>query len=210
MLTHFCSRSRPHGGMVPPSISGTTAQDRLSTILWENQLRAFVTFSGGDPAVCFTETTVQGFQFYLGRRLYEPWGLIFTRQSIYSAGGSPVWHARPEQFTELCQRNMSATTQLRSWAVRLGENSDFLEEREWRIVRAPTPNTTPAISLNELELFGLIVGDPMWVPIRTGWMQSVTGQLTWGNWFPPVIRGLQRWWWNPQAQHLQAIGPFLT
>ena len=78
LLTHFCSRGRPLGAGVPPDVHAMSASDRLRSILWEQRLRAFVTYSGGDPAVCITEATLAGLQFLIGKRGYQPWGLVST------------------------------------------------------------------------------------------------------------------------------------
>lgn len=64
---------------------------RLESILWESRLRAFVTYSGGAPAVCFTEATVNGINVLTGRRAYQPCGLVFDRQRVYDVRGGPVW-----------------------------------------------------------------------------------------------------------------------
>jgi hypothetical protein len=180
-----------------------TAPERLASVLWDGRLRTFVTVSGGDPAVCLTEATVQGLQFLIERRSYEPWGLMFDRQSVYTAGGGPVWHARPEQYQALQQFGPG----LRSWAVRLDPGSDWLEEREWRIVR-PATNQPPAVPLAELRLAGLIVGDPSWTGARYAYRVAVaTGQPGWGNFFPPIPPGLPRWWWNPSSARFQSLSP---
>ena len=206
LLTHFCSRGRPLGGEVPPDVRGISAPDRLGSILWEQQLRAFVTYSGGDPAVCLTESTLAGLHFLIGKRGYQPWGLVFDRQSVYDAGGGPVWHARPEQYRALGERDPV----LRSWAVRLDPGSDWLEEREWRIVRAAAvPARRSAVGLGELRIVALIVGDQAWTGARWGEMVAgATGRPAWGNYFPPLLAGVPRWWWNPAAAQLQYLPPF--
>ena len=134
MLTHFCYRNRPQPS-VPPEIQGMTAQQRLESILWQGKLWGFTTFSGGVPAVCFTEATLNGLNFMIGRRFYRPWGLVFDRQSIYDAGGGPVWYARPDEYQflrGLCESGQ-VDSRLQSWLVRLDGSSDWLEEREWAL-----------------------------------------------------------------------------
>ena len=205
ILTHFCSRCRPFGAQVPANICSMSAPDRLASILWQGELLTFVTFSGGDPAVCFTEATLAGLQFMIKQRRYEPWGLMADRQSVYDAGGGPVWYARPEQYQALRQLD----PRLRSWAVRLEPGSDWLEEREWRIVRSTTaPGQPLAVPLSRLRLVGLIVGDPSWTGARYEYcVAAATGQLTWGSFFPPLAAGLPRWWWNPAHAQFQLLPP---
>lgn len=81
LLTHFCSRGRPLGAGVPPDVHAMSVSDRLRSILWEQRLRAFVTYSGGDSAVCLTEATLAGLQFLIGKRGYQPWGWFSTARA---------------------------------------------------------------------------------------------------------------------------------
>jgi hypothetical protein len=48
------------------------------------------------PRRLLHEATLDDLNFMIGRRFYQPWGLVFGRQSIYDAGGGPVWYARPD------------------------------------------------------------------------------------------------------------------
>ncbi len=106
VLTHFCDRARPQAAGIPAEITSMAAPQRLASILWESRLRAFVTYSGGDPAICLTEVTLNGLNFLIRERHYQPWGLVFDRQSVYDAGGGPVWYARPDEpRTGLRSRN---------------------------------------------------------------------------------------------------------
>jgi hypothetical protein len=185
-----------------------SAQERLESILWNQALWAFVTYSGGHPAVNFTESTMDGLRFLIRDRRYQPWGLMFDRQSVYDAGGAPVWHARREQYEKLKQLN---DPDLRTWALRLDPEteSDWLEEREWRIPRpAISGQPPPAVPLYELRLVGLLVGDPSWTGAQHRYaIAAATGQYAWGNFFPPMPSGLSRWWWNPEAELIQPLPP---
>lgn len=204
VLTHFCGRRREPCPDVPSSIRNMSARQRLESILWETQLQMFVTFSGGDPAVCFTEATFAGLKYMIERRGYEPWALMFDRQYVYSAGGAPAWHARDLEY-RLLQQNQ----RLRSWAVRLGPGSDWLEEREWRIVRPQTAGKPWGIPLGDLRLVGLIVGDPTWTGAR--WANCVpagSDRPVWSMYYPPVPGGLPRWWWDPANAQFQALTPW--
>jgi hypothetical protein len=120
-----------------------TAPQRLESILWQSRLRAFVTYSGGDPAICLTEATLPGLGFLIGRRSYQPWGLVLDRQSVFDAGGGPVWYARPEEYYSV----QKISSRVKSWLVRLEPgSSDWLEEQEWRVpisasaLLLPTPS----------------------------------------------------------------------
>lgn len=202
-LTHFCSRARRTPNWVPVAVQAMTAAQRLENILWSGQLQAFVTFSGGAPAVCLTESRLPGVEFLIGQRGFAPWGLVFLRQGVFNAGGGPVWYARAEQFDEL-------TEQQRVWAVRLEPpRSDWLEEREWRIPRAmPNAGATPGVSLAELGPYAVIVGDLGWTGARhTTAIAADTGQHRQGLFYPHALRGVLRFWWNPATQRLEEHPP---
>jgi hypothetical protein len=194
VLTHFCYRNRPQPS-VRPEIQGMTAQQRLESILWQGKLWAFTTFSGGVPAVCFTEATLNGLNFMIGRRFYRPWGLVFDRQSIYDAGGGPVWYARSDEYQflrGLCESGQ-VDSRLQSWLVRLDGSSDWLEEREWRIPLFTAPYE-PALQLQALGLKALLVGDPDWSPAHSGLL-------------PQIVIGVPRWWSNPADGLLYSLPP---
>lgn len=203
LLTHFCHRARPQS-MVPPQITSLTVQQRLESILWEGQLRAFVTYSGGDPAVCMTEATVPGLQFLMSRRAYQPWGLVLDRQSVYDVGGGPVWYTRPNEYWAV--RDVS--NRVRTWAVRLeAGSSDFLEEREWRVPVDPTP-PIPNVPLTVLRIAAVLVGDAQWTPTRLIVRPSpATGVPEYGPAVPGVLCGVPRWWWSAAGQQLYQLPP---
>lgn len=101
VLFHFCARGQKPNDYIPEEIWRMSAPERLASILWEGRPRAFVTFSQGDPAVCFTEATRPGFEFLVTQLAYQPWGLIVDRDSVYRAGGGPIWYARPTEYEAL-------------------------------------------------------------------------------------------------------------
>jgi hypothetical protein len=207
VLTHFCARGRPPGPGVPPSISAMTGQQKLEQILWERRLLAFVTFSGGDPAACFSEATPDAIQFLLRNRGYEPWGLMFSRQSVYDAGGAPVWYARPAEIDVLRMLASRGELDIRAWAVRLDPGSDWLEEREWRIPRPHSASSSPGIDVSELHLVGLLVGDHAWTGARYTQAITASGRLEHGLFYPPIQPGVPRWWWNTASSTLVPLPP---
>lgn len=201
VLTHFCDRARPQGG-IPAEITSMAASQRLASILWESRLRAFVTYSGGDPAVCLTEATVYGLNFLIGRRYYQPWGLVFDRQSVYDAGGGPVWYARPDEYYSVRQ----ISSRVQSWLVRLEPGSDWLEEQEWRIPVSAAAAPEPALQLQALRLVALVVGDQTWAPTRDDWSLSpMTGGSVFGPTVPGLLAGIPRWWWDASAGQLYQL-----
>ncbi|MGW4774180.1 hypothetical protein ACWEO2_39830 [Nocardia sp. NPDC004278] len=182
-----------------------SAVQRLESILWQGSISAFVTYSQGDPAVCLTETKLDGLNFLIRDRGYEPWALLFQRQKVYDAGGGPVWYTRPSEYEALRQLD----PKLRSWVVRLDPGSDWLEEREWRVPQAHRPDgQAPAISLTDLGFIGLIVADLNWdcgqhFPFGTSHGQPAGRNL------PPILKEMPRFWWNPTEQRLVQVDPLL-
>lgn len=163
----------------------------------------FPVFGGKDPVVCLTESTWSGFKFLVGKRGYQPWGLIIDRESVYRAGGGPVWYARSPEYDALGQLN----PHLRSWAVELGRHSDWLEEREWRIVLESASELPPAIPLSKLKLVGLLVGDPQWTAPRPQLMRVENGQNEPEHTLPPWASNVPRYRWDPSTAKLHALSP---
>jgi hypothetical protein len=176
--------------------------DRLASILWGEQLRTFVPYSGRDPAVSFTEAMLEGIKFMIQQQGYAPWGVAFDKQSVYNAGGGPVWYPRLPQHQRLLQLDPS----LLSWAVLLeAPDYDWHWEREWRIVR-PSASGQSVVALSELRMAALLVGDPSWNGVRYEYRVAAdTGQPRWDHFFQRIPSGLQRWWWN--GTELQLLRP---
>lgn len=198
MLTHFCGRGRPPGVDVPPDIRTMEPPDRLASILWDGFLKAFDARSGGYPAVCFTEARHAGLDFMMRLRGYKPWGLMFDRGSVYRAGGGPVWHARDAEAEAL--RKLDDPI-FRSWVVRLGvqpgEQSDWLEEREWRIVLGATSEPRSVVPLERLKLVGILIDDMQWTGARSGQMGLPV--------LPPRTAGVPRYQWDRSAGRLVRV-----
>jgi hypothetical protein len=184
---------------VPESITAMSADQRLMSILYQGSIYPFRTFTG-HPAVCMTGCSWAGLEFLISRRDYQPWGLMFDRQAVFAAGGGPVWHVRDDVMDEL-----PPTSRLRRWAVRLGDRSDWLEEREWRVPRdSRADGTVPPIPLAELGLFGVIVGDPKWwcpVPAR----DLVGDEPPWVETCDDALRELKKYWWDPSREALVQV-----
>jgi hypothetical protein len=203
---HFCGgrQGRLPNWRVPDEVRNMSGRDRLESILWGEQLRTFVPFSGWDPAVCFTEAMGEGIKFMIQRQGYEPWGVAFDKQSVYNVGGGPVWYSRREQVERLERLDPS----LLSWAVLLdAPNYDWRWEREWRIVRPSVSGE--GVALSELRLACLLVGDPSWTGARYDYcIAADTGQPRWDNFLPRLLpRGLPRGWWNAITGNIEWLAP---
>lgn len=205
LLTHFCGRPRPPG-RAWDWIKAMSPPQRLTNILREGGLRAFVTFSGGDPAVCLTEATTEGLNFLVRERGYAPWGLVFERQRVYDVGGGPVWYARTDEYQQLRYR---VSPRVQSRLVRLeAESSDWLEEREWRIPVPGPAESTPAVPLEALRPYAMLVADPHWTPgylehrvsPMTGYPETVLN-------LPASVFGVRRWCWDWQARVFYQLTP---
>src|SRR5258708_1820029 len=203
VLTHFCDRTRPQAAGIPAEITSMAAPQRLASILWESRLRAFVTYSGGDPAICLTEVTLNGLNFLIRERHYQRWGLVFDRQSVYDAGGGPVWYARPDEYYSVRQ----ISDRVRSWLVRLEPgSSDWLEEQEWRILVSAAAAPEPALPLQALRLVALLVGDQNWSPTPDAWALSPAARgPVYGPTVPGLLAGIPGWWWDPAARQLYRL-----
>jgi hypothetical protein len=196
VLTHFCGRGRPPGNDVPDQIRDMAPEDRLASILRDGFIRAYDARSGGYPAVCFTEARHAGLDFMMRLRGYKPWGLMFDRASVHRAGGGPVWHARDAEAEAL--RKLDPI--LRSWVVRLGEGSDWLEEREWRIVLGPTSDPSSKVPLERLRLVGILIGDVQWTGAHSGQTTEVPAS-------PPLAAGVPRYQWDRSNCRLVRVEP---
>jgi hypothetical protein len=193
LLTHFCIRNGRPQPNVCKRIKAMNAPQRLDNILQEGKLWVFPTFSGGDPAFCLTEATVEGLSYLVTERRHQPWGLVFERQSVYDAGGSPVWYVRNDEYYKV---RSQVDTRCQAWMVRLEPyTSDWLEEREWRIPVAPVPvpQAKPfgVIPLDRLRVHALLVGGlfftrPTAAEDSLEYLPSV----------PAAARGIPHWIWN--------------
>ncbi|WP_144300397.1 hypothetical protein [Stackebrandtia nassauensis] len=170
---------------MPEDIDDLTAEERLESILWEERVRGFATFSrlDGPRMVCFSEAPLLHLNWFFQDKKWPQWGLIFSRQQVYDVGGGPVWHLRGTEIDRL-------NPELRHWAVRLevgpARRSDWLHEREWRI---PLPDGSEAISLTTftpdrseeslplaLKLEAILIATADWQPSER-WEDVETGHF---------------------------------
>ncbi|MEU6191302.1 hypothetical protein [Nocardia sp. NPDC047038] len=195
-LVHFVDRGREPGPGVPADIREMDAEQRLTAILQQGSITPFMTFSQGFPALCMTEMSWAGLDFMISSRGYRPWALMFDRQAVYDAGGGPVWYARPAEYAALAE-----TPALRSWAVRWSPDSEWVEEREWRVPRRPDSQGRAApISLAELGLCGVIIDEPDWSCPAL----SPFGDGSCPEHWVDAVGELPRYWW--EGQQLVRVG----
>jgi hypothetical protein len=214
VLTHFTGRARPttaDGG-----IRQMLPAERLNSILHDGSLRPAITYSGGQPAICFTESTKPGLAYLIQQASFEPWGFVIDRQWIYDHGGAPVWHYRPEDEPAV----KALSDRLRTWTVRLSTNperpSDWLHERGWRIPRPDGP-----LALEPAAVKAIIVGHESWTPelVNTpvevpGFPHAFEGDFDTIGLVtelqplpPPCWAGKPRWLWRPEHQDFLELPP---
>lgn len=140
--------------------------------------------------VCFTESTQAGLDYLISERGFAPWGIVFRKETIWDRGGSPVWYARPDQWTDL-------TGELKSWAVRTEPGgAQWLHEREWRV---PATGRPPSFRFEPSEVHAMICGD------RIGWPEGPPdeeGAPTTPSW----AAGIQSWYWSPRESGCGSSG----
>ena len=151
---------------MPPAGTSGTAEGRLAEIVQSGRLRGWPVPLSRDPVICFSELSTAALRGQLsncftGRGPYAPWGLIFNKSALISAGARPVWY--------MDDAELSATdtlpTPMRDRRVRytpVGSGIDWTHEREWRICFGTAANAYLALSSSLLA--GVLVGTGKWLP----------------------------------------------
>lgn len=100
------------------------------------------TVFGSKPAVCFTETPLNGFLHYVRKRNYtdaiDHYGLFFKKQDLFNAGGRSVIYGTTLPPKEM-QRDdnwyvegLPDEEQYRYILTSINAKNDWMHEREWR------------------------------------------------------------------------------
>jgi len=154
-VVHLTGRSGARRSDLPDDVAAMTAEERLVSILHDQQIRAFPSFSIGvdDPVVCFSEATLEGIRYLVAPRgqapRYEAYGIAFPKQTVFDQGGGPALYVRGDEW-HLVQQ---LPAQFRGRATRywpgadpdpggaplqpaLASTSLWTDEREWRLVGA--------------------------------------------------------------------------
>lgn len=148
-VVHFAGRDGQ--STAAPEIQALSPRQRFVQIISESRLLGFEMFgAGGARAVCFTESTKEGCQWLVREGRYPPYGIVFSKQTVFARGGGPALYVRGDDWPHTWQW----APEMRARAVRLwpgatpdeGEpplgghlasQSWWLMEREWRAL----PNT---------------------------------------------------------------------
>lgn len=165
-----------------------TPEQRVRQILIDGKIRASRTFYASAPVVCFTECTLNGLAYLISSGLYQPWGLVFDKQTLWDRKGGPVFYVRGDDWSDMQQ----LTEPLRSRAVRYEPgNHEWVEEREWRL---PGTGSPPGFRFSLSDVQAVLTPTFAWPPSETSDPDDTPGWAT----------GIPHWWWNG---HKGAVSP---
>ncbi len=184
-LVHFCGRARQSFSMLSPS-------ERLERILYEGRISGTNPYGSTMPAVCLSESTIDGIRTLIEAGGFEPWAVVLSRAWVWDQGGGPVWYVRDELWREAVQ---SLGPDHARWLVRSEpNNSDWLHEREWRV---PVDPENPHFNLPASGPLAIVVGDAEWEPslVHTYEISPFTGGIA-QVLMTPAHAQVDRWLWT--------------
>jgi hypothetical protein len=190
-LYHFTGRNGDRPAWVPADIQQMTAQQRLERILKEKRFRAFAPFGATTACVCFSESPADHLGHLIRTGRFSPWGVVTSRASLLSIGGGAVAYVPDTVYDRF------KAAGLEHWAVRTGNGSVWMHEREWRL-----PSSEEGRGIGGLR--AILVGDVSWRPttVVVGWEDGSTGQPLpgpEGNPFAQPVWELPRLWRESQV-----------
>jgi hypothetical protein len=208
-LVHFTGRSGNRSTKVPPGIDilGMSPQERLQSILAGGAILGTQPFGTSAPVVCFSEATTVGLEHLIGDLKWEPWGLVFRRQFVYEKHGGPVFHYRPDEWTEEWLQRLPGDLRarfIRFEAERPGvKRSEWLWEREWRVV-------TERLEFRRGDVVAVIIGERWWPGlVEVKFDDDQYGETV--DWYPPSwMPDCLRWWWNHDEGRLDPIETYFS
>lgn len=185
-VVHFTGRKRSKSRAVPPHINKMTPHERLSRIVPDAAINAYPPYGCRTPVVSFTEAVRSSLEALLFAEQFQPWGLVFNKSVVYREGGGPVWYARDDLWAAI-------PDPLHAWAVRTtapdgrgARISQWMHEREWRVV--PGPDSPAEFAFSPADLHAIIVPQHMLGHARA---------LLEHSHFDPRV-----WMWNPTKRSL--------
>jgi len=200
-VIHFVDRMGRPNDRVPPEIAAMNGPARLAQIFDAGEIRAFpVFFSGEDPVVCFTECTPAGVRTLIRERRYTPWGIAFSKDVIFGAGGGPAFCVRGDEWHLVEDASFPPALRARCtklWpGADLGEGltsiladqrlktpSEWTHEREWRVIGDGEP---AAFRFRLEDVAFAVVGSKIDGPVPTVHIDPITASVTdeAGVWLP--------------------------
>ncbi|ODU59976.1 MAG: terminase [Comamonadaceae bacterium SCN 68-20] len=146
-LGHFTANRAPTSDSkenATAHIKGTTAHDRLVSILQTKKIFASRLPWNGRDAVCLTECPWTSLLDHAKR--YSPYGLGFNKPFVFGAGGGPAYYVRADHYEK--QKGSwdphvhtfvtpfwpsYRPKSLRENGLMGNKNVDYSHEREWRV-----------------------------------------------------------------------------
>ncbi len=129
--------------------NGLSAFENLKSIVSDGYIKAGwsqrgkrKTVFGSKPAVCFTETPLNGFLDYVKKRsnkdAIDHYGIFFHKKDIFKAGGRTVIYGttlepkEKEENGNFFIEGFPEDEQYRYILTKVDEKNDWMHEREWR------------------------------------------------------------------------------
>lgn len=173
-----------------------SGERRLANILLARELWAQPTYySRGYPVVCMTAANLTQIAALIRGGMYEPWGLILSREWVYEQGGGPALYMRPEEKVALWNAS-DLPWQLRARVITLDPvTGDWEHEREWRIPY-DARNSSAQLGLTEGAVIGLMTGSHGWSGTSPSPDFAWTTTLPRYVWNPALSDGVSAmgWW----------------
>lgn len=194
-LVHFCGRGVA-ATSAPQEILELTPQQRLEGIIGDRMIRASQPFGLSYPVVSFSECDHGGVQAMLAQAGWDAWGIVVTRDWVWSNGGGPVWYVRDDAHADARSLLDGRSA---SWLVRTQPgHSDWLHEREWRV--PCDPHAYLGVTLTAGDVAAILVADPEWEPPVEHTLGVNPGNGNLGDVLQtPDVALVPRWYWNGQA-----------
>ena len=123
------------------------AGERLAYILMERGIRPHPAYGGASliPVTCLSECTPAGLKALVLLSRYEPFGIGFTKDYVFAAGGGPALYIRADEWESVSSLpDALKARSIRLWPgasatgtevlpESLKSRSDWRHEREWRL-----------------------------------------------------------------------------
>jgi hypothetical protein len=117
-----------------------TVRERLISMLGDKNIIASTMSWTASHAVCFTECPWSSLIEHTS--VYSPYGIGFSKQSIFSRNGSPVYYVRADQYKKQQWHDHLKAFATPFWPTYRSQSQnnkvefpdcDFSHEREWRV-----------------------------------------------------------------------------
>lgn len=205
-LYHFTGRNGDRPQCVPEEIRQMTGQQRLERILHEERIRAFAPFGTTTACVCFSESPPNHLSHLIQTGRFSPWGIVTSRATLLKLKGGAVAYVPDAVYARFKRYG------LEHWAVRTGNGSAWMHEREWRLPSSEGGRPIGAVR-------AILVGDASWrpAPVVTEWHNGLTGERLLGpdgdpftqpvEELPRLWRESEVWVWNAADEQLVKYSP---